>query len=174
MNVAVAIQFQVPADILEHRVAASPASVGEALARQVIDYVRAHSLGYYPALDFFETQPGAIEADLLEAVRGIDAVACDVTYREMMRCLRGRFSRVEVADLRLLAFTMPAVRPQHLNALHELSRHYTPDVAKALLNVETSDEFFAVDGLHKLVEGKVRRALSPGFDIIELSSTTDL
>ncbi|MEJ2344987.1 MAG: hypothetical protein P8090_06185 [Gammaproteobacteria bacterium] len=170
IRVAMTALLRVPERVLEERLVASPVIVGEELARQVSDYVRREQLGYYPPLDFFEKVDDGIDGDLRDSVQGIAWFVTNVVRSEVQHRLRAAFSSVHISDLRLLAFTMPAVRPNHPNALHDLSRHYTPDTAKLSLEVSTIEKRPDIEGLERLAEHKLHRWLDRHFATVEITS----
>ena len=170
IRVAVTVSLKVPETVLEQRLVASPAVVGEELARQVQAYVRREHMGYYPPLDFFKDREGAIEAELMDTVQGIAWFVSNLVRSEVLHRLRAAFSNVVVEDVRLQAFTMPTARPTQPNALHELARHYTPDVARLSLLVSSIERRPDVEGVDRLAAHKVQRWLERDFQQVEVTS----
>lgn len=171
IRVSVTAHLKISEQVMAQHLAASPLVVGEELARQVDGYARANKLGYYPALEFFDEVEDGIDADLIETVRGIAWFVGNLTQNEIEHRLRVAFSEVTVQDLRLLAFTMPQVRPSHPNALHDLSRHFTPDTVKAVMVLSNIEKRADLEGMDKLAEHKVVRWLEPHFESVEVTAS---
>jgi hypothetical protein len=174
VRVAASALLKVPEQALEQRLVASPVIVGEELARQVDAYVREHKLGYFPALDYFVRTDAAIEPDVMEALQGVAWFVTNVVRHDVVRRLRGAFSHVALKDVRLVAFTMPGVRPSSPNALHELTQHYTPDRAKVSLEVSTIEKRPNIEGIERLAGSKIVRWLEGHFEHVEITSTQAL
>jgi len=170
IRVAVTVSLKVPETVLEQRLVASPAVVGEELARQVQAYVRREHMGYYPPLDFFTDCEDAIEAELMDTVQGIAWFVTNLVRSEVLHRLRAAFSSVVVDDIRLHAFTMPTVRPSQPNSLHDLSRHYTPDMVKMALTVSSIERRPDAEGMDRLASHKVRRWLERDFEQVVVTS----
>lgn len=168
-RVNVTLQLRVPEEALMQRLVASPTVVGEELARQVDDYARRHRLGYYPALEYFEQTPDAIEADLIDTARGIAWLVTSLIESDLTQRLRPAFSATQIEDIRLVAFTMPTVRPGQANARVELARHFTPDTAKVALEVSNVEKR-PLEGAEKIAEHKLVRWLEPHFEALEITS----
>ena len=170
IKVALTISIRVSEDILERKVAASPAFVGEELARQVNAYVKKNRLGYYPALDFFQDM-NVLEQDLVDTAQGIAWVVSEMVRSEVISRLRPAFSRTEIEGMQSTAYIMPTVRPSHPNALYELAEHYTPDEVKMTLLASSIEKSAKTEGMDKLAEHKVRRWLDQHFDTVVVTSS---
>lgn len=170
IKVALTVSIRVSEDILERKVAASPAFVGEEIARQVNAYVKRTSMGYYPALDYFYDMD-VLEQDLIDTEQGIAWVVSEMVRSEVTSRLRPAFSRVEIEGIQSTAYTMPTVRPSHPNAVYELAEHYTPDEVKITLLASSIEKSQKIDGMEKLAEHKVRRWLDQHFDTVVVTSS---
>lgn len=171
IRVSVTAHLKIAEPVMAQHLAASPLVVGEELARQVDAYAREHKLGYYPALEFFDELENGIDADLIDTVRGIAWFVANLAQNEIEHRLRVAFSDVAVEDLRLLAFTMPQVRPSQANALYDLSRHFTPDTVKAVMVLSNIEKRADLEGMDKLAEHKVVRWLEPHFESVEVTTS---
>lgn len=171
IRVSLTAHLKIAEQVLTQHLAASPLVVGEELARQVDNYVREHKLGYYPALEYFDNLDHGIDADLIDTVRGIAWFVGNLAQNEVEHRLRVAFSEVAMRDLRLLAFTMPQVRPSQPNALHDLAKHFTPDTIKAVMELSSIEKRDDLEGMDKLAEHKVVRWLEPHFESVEITTS---
>ena len=171
IRVSLTAHLKISEQVLTQHLAASPRVVGEELARQVDGYVREHKLGYYPALESFDSLEQGIDADLIDTVRGIAWFVGNLAQNEVEHRLRVAFSDVSIQDLRLLAFTMPQVRPNQPNALHDLAKHFTPDTIKAVMELSSIEKRGDLEGMDKLAEHKVVRWLEPHFESVEVTTS---
>ncbi len=171
IRVSLTAHLKVSEELMAQHLAASPAVVGDELARQVSAYARDHKLGYYPALEFFDDIDDGIDSDLIDTVRGIAWFLGNLAEAEIQQRLRAAFSDVEIQDLRLLAFTMPQVRPSQPNALIDLAAHFTPDTLKAVLQLSNFEKRPDIEGTEKLAEHKVLRWLEPHFESVQITNS---
>lgn len=171
IRVSLTVHLKVAEEVLSQHLAASPLVVGEELARQIDAYVREHKLGYYPPLEFFDEVDPGIDSDLIDTMRGIGWFVSNLAQTEIDHRLRAAFSEVNIQDLRLLAFTMPQVRPSQPNAVFELARHFTPDTVKAVLELSNIEKRAELEGMDKLAEHKVMRWLEPHFEAVEITTS---
>ena len=171
IRVSLTAHLKISEQVLTQHLAASPLVIGEELARQVDRYARENKLGYYPALEFFDDIEPGIDSDLIDTIRGIAWLVSNLAENEIEHRLRVAFSEVAIRDLRLLAFTMPQVRPNQPNALHDLARHFTPDTIKAVLELSNIEKRADLEGMDKLAEHKVMRWLEPHFESVEITTS---
>ena len=169
-SATLSVIVQLPEHIFARHLPASPAVVGEALADQIIAYVQAEHLGYFPALDYFRAQPGALESELLDAAENIAWFTCNQARDEIQRKLRPVFSSLSVQGAQALAFTMPAVRPAHANARYDLIRHVTPDTAKLVLQVNSFQKSEQTETMAKWASHLAYRWLKDSFARVEVTS----
>jgi len=165
---------QLPEQIFSRHLPASPQIVGETLAEQVLAYVRERQLGYYPALDYFRDYPDAVDPDLLDAAEHIAWFACTQARGEIQRKLRPVFASLSFQSIQSPAFAMPAVRAHHANAAQALVRHYTPDSAKVVLQVNSIQKSAEQEAMAKWASHLVYRWLKDSFERIEITSAQGL
>lgn len=171
LNSAVlAVVVQLPEHVFARHLPASPQVVGEALADQVIARVQAERLGYFPALEYFRGQPQALDPDLLDAADNIAWFTCNQARDEIQRKLRPVFSSLSVQGIQALAFTMPSVRPTQLNARRDLIRHFTPDTAKLVLQVNSFQKSEQTETMAKWATHLAYRWLKESFARVEVTS----
>lgn len=161
---------RLPEHIFTRHLPASPAVVGEALAEQIIAYVQSERLGYFPALDYFRSQPAALESELLDAAENIAWFTCNQARAEIQRKLRPVFSSLSMQSMQALAFTMPAIRPNQVNARQELIRHYTPDSAKLVVQVNSFQKSAETEAMAKWASHLAYRWLKDSFARVEVTS----
>ncbi len=169
-RIRLSLVAQVPEALYERHVAASPYIVGEELTEQITAYVREHKLGYYPAVDFFMTQ-GGLEKELLDAAEGLAWVTAKAVREEIQRKLRPVFSTVTFQSQQCVAFTMPAVRPNNINAYNELLKHYTPDTIKAVIEVTSFQKQDKGELMARWATNTCYRWLKDSFDYFEVTSS---
>ncbi len=165
----IALVLRMHAEVLEERVVASPFIVASELASSVAEYCRAQSLGYYPALEYFE-KLDVLDADLIDAFHGILWFVTDMTGRELPHLLRKLAVDVRIGAIHPLALSIPAARPSHVNSLHELERHLTPDQVRVSVQLHGLADDMPLDekGLRQHVAGVVK----PLFDLVSLQDIT--
>jgi len=142
-KIAITLDLRVPANVIEKHLPASPYVVGEQIAVQVLSYVNAKKLGYFPALEYFRGKSDALDDDLLNAADNITWLVSNLVREEITVKLRPVFSSVHVESVQAHAFKMPGVRLHAFNLDHELASHYTPDhfrVSVVLTMPRESDE----------------------------------
>lgn len=171
IRVSLTAHLKISEQVLSQHLAASPMVVGEELARQVDEYVRNQKLGYYPPLDFFDEIESGIDTDLIDTMRGIGWFVSNLAQEEIDHRLRAAFSTVTIQDSRLLAFTMPQVRPNQLNALFDLARHFTPDTVKVVMELSNIEKHADPTGMDKRAEHKVMHWLEPHFESVEITTS---
>lgn len=168
-SASLSVIVQVPAHIFVRHLPASPAVVGEALAEQVMAHVQVERLGYFPALDYFRVQPASLEPELLDAAEHIAWFTCNQARAEIQRKLRPVFASLRIHAAQALAFTMPSVRPTQPNARHDLIRHFTPDTAKLVLQVNSLQKSGRTAGTAKWAAHLAYRWLKDSFPRVEVT-----
>lgn len=159
----------VPESALERHLAASPHIVAENLAEQVMAYEREHSLGYYPAVDFFQQQ-GGIEPELIDALENISWVLTSMVRNEIRLRLRPVFSQLKIESLKTLAFTMPTVRPGQQNDHINLVEHFSATSVKVNLIATLLQKIADPQAAAKMANSMCYRWLKDHFSSIEVTS----
>ncbi|MBD3620122.1 MAG: hypothetical protein HUJ28_11690 [Chromatiales bacterium] len=168
-HVNLILRVTIEDDVLAQHSAASPEIVGTEIAQQVMDYVRDHDMGYYPALDYFRQQ-GGIDEELLEAAESLAWLACNLAREEVKRKTREVFSNVQFEAVQSLAFTMPTVRPGQNNAYTRLSDHYTPNSVKLDMDVSLIQKQPADASIERYCRHVISRWLKHSFRELEVSA----
>jgi hypothetical protein len=138
-RVVVTVETCVADALVEQNMGYLPWVLGENLAEQVLQYVEREGTGYFPAMDFFRTQPDAVDPALLGLIDEVARFCGDYARRELRRRLSRAFSNIGVGQEQCVAYGMPRVRPSQPNARERLARHYSPNVVKlelVLSNIE--------------------------------------
>ena len=135
-NVAISVLLEVKPEDLDSHSAAASEIVGREMARAVASYARQNKLGYYPPLEYFQQQPGSVDADLLEAVDNLSWLASRLVREEVRRQLRPIFASLRIDALQNQVFTMPKVRPGSPSALEKLAEHFTPNRVRLQLTAK--------------------------------------
>lgn len=169
-KIHISLKVRVPYGVLEKHLASSAEVVGHNLTEQVVNYVNANKLGYFPALDYFQSEPG-IDADLMDAAETIGWFASKYAHEEIQRRMRPFFSSISFQMVQIVAFSMPSVRPTQLNAWHDLMGHYTPDVIKLDLIVSVIKKNDRQEGLSNWSRQLFRRNLEGCFQDLEVLQT---
>jgi len=138
------IRIEIADDVLSQHSVASAGIVAGKLASAISDYVRAHGLGYYPALDYFRSQ-GGVEEQLLDAQDSLAWLACKLAREETQKKLRAAFSSIKFLEVQSQAFMMPTIRPGQNNALGRLEQHYSAnfvklDIVVSMIQKQPADE----------------------------------
>ena len=170
------VRVSLAEDIILRHTPTSPSVIGHELATQIHQYVKQHQLGYYPALDFFSQGAAGQgpDPDLIDAVESVSWLLCRLVRQEFQSKLRQVFSSVKFQAVQTIAYTMPGVRYNTTNALHNLALHYTPlsvklDVELSVLNRKQGDE-----GFESFIRSALGRWLRDSFESIEVSSVVSL
>jgi len=168
-RVTLSLQVSVPETALERHLAASPHVVAENLAEQVMAYEREHSLGYFPAIDFFQ-QHGGVEPELIEALENISWVLTSMVRNEIRLRLRPVFSQLKIESLKTLAFTMPTVRPGQQYAHRKLVDHFSASSVKVNVIATLLQKIIDTQAAAKMAESMCYRWLRDHFSAIEVTS----
>ena len=131
-------------------------------------------MGYFPALDYFRSQPEALEPDLLDAAEHIAWFTCNQARGEIQRRLRPVFASLSIQTVQALAFTLPAIRPAQPNVRQELIRHYTPDCAKVVLQVNAFQKSVQTEAMAKWASHLAYRWLKDSFAQVDVTSAQAL
>jgi len=166
-KIHVTLVVKVPHELLERHLPSSADVVGEALTEQILALVKKDRLGYFPAVDFASKQ-GAIDEDLLEAAETIGWFAAKLVREEVQKKLRPFFSTISFQSVQNLAYSMPSVRPNQINAYPLLVEHYTPNKVKldVICSVLKKQQ---LEGLSNWAKQLFKRNLEDSFDDFEVA-----
>lgn len=174
-DAAVAVKICLSLDTLRERLGELAASAGGDAAAQVDRHVRAARLGYYPALEFCARE-GIVAADTLAAIEQVGLFVSEFAAKETRTRLWAAFSRVSVEQVRLLAMTLPTVRPHSPEAVVMLAQHYTPNCVRIDLRVSwiergAKEAAAKTEGRERVAAQKVQWWLRDAFDSVQLLDT---
>jgi hypothetical protein len=171
----VGVTLKVPEEALSRHLPSSPTRVGHELATAVDTYVREHSMGYYPALEFFRDIDG-IDKDLLESAEQIAWLMSKLAREEVQVRLRPIFSKVQFQSIQTLAFTMPPVRPNQKDAVEKLAQFYTPNTVKLelVLSMIRKDSDTAERKVETYARKMIYRWLRDSFETVEVTSSAEI
>ena len=172
-KVALTIDVSLPEQALEQHIAATPVVVASELANQVFEYEKQHSLGYYPAIDYFEDKQG-IDQELISALKSIAWVANNMVRNEIQSRLRPVFSSLQFESIQSQAFNLPSIRAGSANAIHELTNHYSLHDIKVSLIATIIQRRPDKDAVEKMAESMVYRWLKEHFKAIKVTSSNVL
>ena len=170
-RVALTLVVGIPPAVFERHLPSSPHLVGRLLAEAAAQYEQQQSLGYYPALDFFQEQ-GALDPELLNAAENIAWLGSSLVREEVRVRLRGVFASVKIQSIQCLAFAMPTVRPHNPRALDQLADHYTPDRIKLDLLLTLFRKEGGAEGMERVARNMVHHWLKDSFAFLEITSAT--
>jgi hypothetical protein len=171
----VSLLLKVPEESLSRHLPHTPSRIGWELARAVDAYVRAESLGYYPALEHFRNVD-IIDKNLLDSADQMAWLMSKLAREEVQVKLRPIFSKVQFQSIQTLAFTMPPVRPNQENALEKLAQFYTPTTVKLelVLSMIRKDSDTAERKVETYARKMVYRWLRDTFESVEVTSSAEL
>ena len=133
-HISLALRLALTEEMIRSRLPASPADLGEELARAIDHYCSEHGLGYYPAIEFFRQVDG-FDQHLIDRIESLSWAVCKLAREEIQSRLRPVFSTVKFQSVQTEVFALPPVRPKQASALDKLARHCTADVVKLELQV---------------------------------------
>lgn len=168
-RIALTIKAKLPHEALQQHFPAPVETLGEQLAQQVMDYVAEQSLGYFPALEYFQ-ENGGIDAYLLEATGQMSLLSVTMANQEASRILQPLFSSVRIGTVQSLAYTMPAVRPSQPQARQLLAEHYLPDKVKFEAFVTFLQKTAPEQGIENAARQIALRWLDDIFQEVEVTS----
>ena len=168
-KIHISLKVKIFDELLERHLAASAPAVGEALTSEVISLVKKNSIGYFPALEYFQQQ-GELDDDLIDAAETIGWFASKIAREEVQQKMRGFFSTLSFQSVQTIAFTMPSVRPSKHDAHKALIQHYTPNVVKLdiVASVLKKDK---LEGMANWARQLFRRNLENSFAEMEVTQT---
>ena len=128
-RVLVIIDVQLKADSLQQYLPCSADIIGKTLASIADEYTTENRTGYYPAIEFFKTLD-TVDPDLITSAEQVSWLVSKLARETIQLKLRPIFSSVQFQSIQTLAFSLPKVRPNNVDALELLAKHYTPDKVK--------------------------------------------
>ncbi len=128
-RVLVIIDVQLKADSLQQYLPCSADIIGKTLASIADEYTTENKTGYYPAIEFFKTLD-TVDPDLITSAEQVSWLVSKLARETIQLKLRPIFSSVQFQSIQTLAFSLPKVRPNNVDALELLAKHYTPDKVK--------------------------------------------
>ena len=131
-KVLVTVNVQLRAQKLRQQLPCSADIIGKTLAAIAIEYERENKTAYFPAIDFFKTLDN-VDPDLIESAEQVAWLVSKLARETIQKQLRPIFSSVQFQSIQTLAFAMPKVRPNKVDANEQLAKHYTPDTVKVEL-----------------------------------------
>jgi hypothetical protein len=168
-KIALTIKAKLPREALQQHFPAPVETLGEELAQQVTDYVSQESLGYFPALEYFQ-EHGGVENYLLDAAAQMSLLTVTMAKQEVSRILQPLFSSVRVGTVQSLAYTMPSVRPAQPQARQLLAEHYLPDKVKFEVVVTLLQKTVPESGIENAARQIALRWLDEIFQEVEVTS----
>ena len=168
-KIALIIKAKLPLEALQQHFPTPVITLGEQLAQQAIAYVKRESLGYYPALEYFQ-EHGGIDAYLLDAAGQMSLLTVTMTKQEVSRVLQPLFSSVSIGTVQSLAYTMPTVRPSQPHAEQLLAAHYLPDKVKFEATVSLLQKKLPQPGIENAAKQIALRWLDEVFAEVEVTS----
>lgn len=171
----VAILVTLPEGILRHHLPCSPERVGHELASAIDAYVREHSLGYYPALDYFR-ELDVLDKDLLDSAEQIAWLVSKLAREEIQKKLRPIFSKVHFESIQTQAFAMPNIRPNKADAVEQLAKFYTPNTIKLelILSMLRKDSDKAERKVETYARKMIYRWLRDSFEHVEVTGSAEV
>ena len=159
----------IPDSVFERHSPYCPRDIGRQLAQQVDACVRRESLGYYPALDYFQEHE-LLDEQLLAVLDQLTWLGTSLVRDEIRLRLRPLFASVQVQSMQALAYSMPQVRPSQVNALQRLEQHLTPNQARFELLLTLFRKAAGSENLDSYVERVAYRHLQQVFDSIDIAN----
>ena len=173
VQVALSVQVVIAPERLGALLTESDLTLGRRLAERVDAIVRAERLGYYPALEFFESHAG-LEAGSIDALKTLAAHIRKRVKRDVQTHLWPVFSSVQIERATSLAFTLLRLSPTQADALEKLAHHYFPNAVRLDLILGTLDKQHRLEVAEKFSANKVVRNLREVFEFVTVTATRRL
>lgn len=159
----------VPDVVFERHSPYLPQELGNRLAEDVCEYVREHTIGYYPALDYLHEQK-ALRPELLDALDQLTWLATSLTREEVRVRLRPVYAGVSLQSIQAVAYSMPQIRHNQPNAQQRLAEHYTPNRVKFDVMLTLFRKTMENDNLSSFIENVTFRHLEEPFDRVDINA----
>ena len=169
-KIHITLLVKVAHHVLAQHLPSSPAVVGEILTKQVVEQVNKLKLGYFPALDYFQSHEG-VDEDLIDTAQTIGWFAARYAREEVQRRLRPFFSTLSFQSVHTRAFSLPSVRLNQINAWQLLCNHYTPDTVKIDIIGSVLKKQQSPDGLANWAKQLFKRNLDNVFEKLDVIQT---
>lgn len=174
-KVLVILNVQLKPESLQQYLPCSANIIGQTLASIADEYEKENKTGYYPAMDFFKTLDN-VDPDLIASAEQVSWLVSKLARETIQSKLRPIFSSVQFQSIQTLAFSLPKVRPNNVDAVDQLSKHYTPDSVKIelIVTMMRRDSEAEDDRAEPYARKMMFRWLEAEFETIEVASSKAL
>ena len=174
-KVLVILNVQLKPESLQQYLPCSANVIGQTLASIADEYEKENKTGYYPAMDFFKTLDD-VDPDLIASAEQVSWLVSKLARETIQSKLRPIFSSVQFQSIQTLAFSLPKVRPNNVDAVDQLSKHYTPDSVKIelIVTMMRRDSEAEDDRAEPYARKMMFRWLEAEFETIEVASSKAL
>ena len=174
-KVLVILNVQLQAEALQKYLPCSASIIGQTFANIADEYEKENRTGYYPAMDFFKTLD-SVDPDLIASAEQVSWLVSKLARETIQSKLRPIFSSVQFQSIQTLAFSLPKVRPNKVDAIEQLARHYTPDSVKVelILTMMRRDSEAEDNRAEPYARKMMFRWLEAEFETVEISSSKAL
>lgn len=174
-KVLVILNVQLKPESLQQYLPCSANVIGQTLASIADEYEKENKTGYYPAMDFFKTLDD-VDPDLIASAEQVSWLVSKLARETIQSKLRPIFSSVQFQSIQTLAFSLPKVRPSNVDAVDQLSKHYTPDSVKIelIVTMMRRDSEAEDDRAEPYARKMMFRWLEAEFETIEVASSKAL
>ena len=174
-KVLVILNVQLKPESLQQYLPCSANVIGQTLASIADEYEKENKTGYYPAMDFFKTLDN-VDPDLIASAEQVSWLVSKLARETIQSKLRPIFSSVQFQSIQTLAFSLPKVRPNNVDAVDQLSKHYTPDSVKIelIVTMMRRDSEAEDDRAEPYARKMMFRWLEAEFETIEVASSKAL
>lgn len=174
-KVLVILNVQLKPESLQQYLPCSANIIGQTLSSIADEYEKENKTGYYPAMDFFKTLDN-VDPDLIASAEQVSWLVSKLARETIQSKLRPIFSSVQFQSIQTLAFSLPKVRPNNVDAVDQLSKHYTPDSVKIelIVTMMRRDSEAEDDRAEPYARKMMFRWLEAEFETIEVASSKAL
>ena len=171
-KVLIIIDVQLKAETLQQYLPCSANIIGKTLADIADEYQEENKTGYYPAMDFFKSLD-TVDPDLIASAEQVSWLVSKLAREIIQSKLRPIFSSVQFQSIQNLAFSLPKVRPNKVDALDRLAQHYTPDTVKIelLLTMMRRDSEADDNRAEPYARKMMFRWLESEFELVTIASS---
>ena len=174
-KVLVILNVQLKPESLQQYLPCSANVIGQTLASIADEYEKENKTGYYPAMDFFKTLDD-VDPDLIASAEQVSWLVSKLARETIQSKLRPIFSSVQFQSIQTLAFSLPKVRPNNVDAVDQLSKHYTPDSVKIelIVTMMRRDSEAEDNRAEPYARKMMFRWLESEFEVVEITSSKAL